>query len=472
MVDSDTHEILEVKLSGTATRQQGTVKSDGMNRSDAHISGMRRFDRSGIPRGFWSAVYNVSLPFGLLLAHVVALFNVKLKAALRGHRRGLDDWQIAHADERRCVLIHVASYGEFEGVIPLIELLNKEGRYRVAVSFSSPSAEKSIKAAEGIWARGYIPVDSFYRQLEFLARLDPAILLISKHDFWPNNLRAAKTLGIPAILINGNFHPGSRRTFPIVRSFNRSFMKHLHAVWTVSEADARRVEPLLSRGTELQAVGDTRYDRVRHRADSGRERFGELKQALLPGPVIVVGSSWQPDEKICWDAFDEIHRLNGDARLVVVPHEPTPEALERNRTLAKRFGYRIRLFTEWNGGKIEEPVLLVDSLGVLADLYTVGWAAFVGGGFGVGVHSVIEPAAHGLPVAFGPNCQVSHEAGLLIEAGGGYIARKADDLKQLWLNWINDERAYLKAADAAALVVTSREGVSEKLMKLLNPFLG
>ena len=221
----------------------------------------------------------MSLPFGLMLAHVVALFNDKLGAALRGHRRGLDNWQIGRVDERHCVLIHVASYGEFEGVIPLIELLNKEGKYRIAVSFSSPSAQKSINATEGIWARGYIPVDSFYRQLEFLARLDPNVLLISKHDFWPNNLRAAKTLGIPAILINGNFHPGSRRTFPIVRSFNRSFMKHLHAVWTVSEADARRVEPLLSSGTELQAVGDTRYDRVRHRADSGRERFGELKQA-------------------------------------------------------------------------------------------------------------------------------------------------------------------------------------------------
>jgi len=429
------------------------------------------FSRSAIQGGFWYKVYDVVYAIAVLLARLIALFNRKLSRALKGKRGGVDGWLIGEADERKCVLLHVASYGEFEGVIPLIERLQDSGGIRVAVSYSSPSAEKTVNSLPGIWARGYLPHDFLYRQLRFLTRIAPSVVLISKHDFWPNMLRAAKALTIPAILINANFHPGSRRTLPIVRSFHRTFMKNLTAIWTVSKADAERVEPLLSVGTKLLAVGDTRYDRVRQRADAGRKRFSELKEALSPGPVFIAGSSWQPGEKICWAAFASIVRDRPDAKLIVVPHEPTKGALERNRAAASACNLSLRLFSEWSDGRIEERVLLVDMVGVLADLYAVGWAAYVGGGFGKGVHSVIEPAAHGLPVVFGPNHHVSHEASLLLEAGGGFVVKSTDELEKLWQGWLDDPDSYRRASVAASDVVKSREGASDRLMELLVPYI-
>ncbi|MDP8240090.1 MAG: glycosyltransferase N-terminal domain-containing protein [Candidatus Hatepunaea meridiana] len=428
-------------------------------------------DRSTIPRGLWFILYDIIHNLGILLAHIVSPFNGKLRKTLKGRRKGVDGWTIGSADARDCVLLHVASYGEFEGIRPLIDRLNNTGKYRVAISFSSPSAAKTVSAKSELWAYGYLPNDYIYQQLKLFGRLDPRLILISKHDFWPNLLRAAKSLDIPVILINANFHSGSHRTLPVVRSFHRTFMKHLHAVWTVSETDAKRVEPLLSIGTELLSVGDTRYDRVRQRAIKGKERFNNLRKALQPGPVMIAGSTWQQGEKICWAAFLSIVKELPEAKLVVVPHEPTSEALNRNQAIASANQLKVCLFSKWDGKKIGEQVLLVDRMGVLADLYTVGWAAYVGGGFGKGIHSVIEPAAHGLPVMFGPNHHVSHEASLLLEAGGGFVVKTAKDIEKLWHKWLVDSNSYKQASDAAANVVMSREGTAERIIELLEPYL-
>ena len=430
-----------------------------------------RFNRRALKGGFRYWLYDLLYAWSVVLANLLAPFNRKLREALRGKRRGMTGWEIGKADGKQLVFIHVASYGEFEGVIPLIETLNTRG-LRVAVSYSSPSAEKKVASTPGLWARGFMPYDFFHHQLRLLGKLMPSAVLIAKHDFWPNTIRATRALGIPVILINANFHSGSRRNLPVVRWFHRAFMKSITAVWTVSEADAGRVEPLLGISTRLATVGDTRYDRVRQRAELGRVRFRELKEALQPGPVIVAGSTWQPCEKICYAAFMRIHANQPQAKLVIASHEPTKEALARNRALAEHYKLSMHLFSDWKGEQIEAQVLLVDKIGMLADLYTVGWAAYVGGGFGRGVHSVIEPAAHGLPVAFGPNHKVSHEASLLIESGGGFVVKSTDDLGSLWQNWLESPDTYRKAAGAADGVVRAREGATMKIMELLAPFIG
>ncbi|NQU04691.1 MAG: hypothetical protein HQ568_01260, partial [Calditrichaeota bacterium] len=289
----------------------------------------KQINRAAIRGGLWFGIYEVLYRTGLFLACLIAPFNDKLKRSLKGRKGGVDSWDITGSDNNPTVLIHAASYGEFEGVIPLIEGLIGSGKCSVAVSFSSPSVEEKINSYEGITARGYLPHDLLYEQLRLLGRIEPAVVLITKHDIWPNLIRAAKALDIPVIIINGNFHYRTKRLLHIIRSFHRSFMKHIKAVWTVSEADSVRVEPLLSGVTELRALGDTRFDRVRQRADLGKMRFAELKAALQPGPVFVAGSTWQQGEKLCWDAFLSIVNDYPDAKLVIVPHEPTEEALGR-----------------------------------------------------------------------------------------------------------------------------------------------
>ena len=430
-----------------------------------------QFSRRSLQGGFCYKLYDIVYAWVVLLANLIAPFHGKLREALKGKRKGVDGWEIGARDNRRCIMLHAASFGEFEGITPLIENLNDNDELKVAVSFSSPSAQKKVQATPGIWANGFLPYDFLYHQIRLLGELSPSVVLIAKHDFWPNTIRAAKVLNIPVILINANFHSGSRRNLPIVRWFHRAFMKQITAIWTVSKADSRRVEPLLSVRTRLEAIGDTRYDRVRQRADRGKTRFKDLQKALQPGPILIVGSSWQPGEIICYSAVSRFLWNNPGTKLVVVPHEPDSEAIDRNRRLAKAYDLDLFLLSEWNGDPIEENVLLVDKIGVLAELYAIGWAAYVGGGFGRGVHSVIEPAAHGIPVVFGPRHQVSHEASLLLKTGGGFVVKSTDNLYRLWKQWHEKPNSYEKAAKAADEVVRSREGATDRIMELLSPYL-
>lgn len=421
--------------------------------------------------GFWFTLYDALLPLVHLAAIVVSWFNPRLKKALNSRNSSVNSCKFSDSDDRATVLIHTSSRGELEGALPLIEKLSASGKVRIALTYSSPSVEKSAGSIDAVWMHCYLPLDYFQQQITFLGRLEPSVVLIFKHDFWPNMLRAADAFGIPVVLVNANFHAKTKRTLPIVRSFNRRFMRSIAAIWTVSDRDAERIEPLLSVATELEALGDTRYDRVRQRAVDGESQFKSLRDALDSSCVIVLGSSWQRGEQIGWEAFAKIKGDYPDVELIVAPHEPNDDALSRNEALAEQYGLKAVRLSTWEGGKIDADVLIVDRMGVLAGLYSVGWAAYVGGGFGVGVHSVIEPAAHAIPVMFGPNHHVSHEASLLIEAGGGFVVESASEMERMWRKWLTEPDSYRLAADAADSVVRSREGVTDRVIEKLARYV-
>ena len=437
------------------------------------VEGMSNFNRTVLKSGgFRMKLYEAATRLGTLLARIPAMKNQKMRDALNGRSKGIRGWTISKSDDKPVVMIHVASAGEYEGARALIDRLIEKDEVRIAVSFSSPSAKSPVESTEGLYAFGFLPMDYLIDQLQLLARLDPVVVLIFKHDFWPNLLRAASALKIPIGLINANFHAKSKRNFPVIKGFHKLFMKHLTFIWTVSEADSVRIEPLLTGRIELAVGGDTRYDRVLRRAELGQERFESLMEALGESKVIIAGSSWPPGEKIVYGAFANLRKQHPELKLLIAPHEPTAEALQRNIDAAKSIGTSVIKLSQWQGENIEADAILVDGMGILADIYAVGWAAYVGGGFGQGVHSVIEPAAHGSPVAFGPNHHVSHEAGLLVKNGGGYVVETATDLENLWGKWLDDPGEYDRASNAALEVVTDHAGVTEKLMERLELYLG
>ncbi|MBM3327960.1 MAG: hypothetical protein FJY67_00615 [Calditrichaeota bacterium] len=418
--------------------------------------------------GGWYRFYDAMLPLAALLLKAASPFEGRLRSALEGRRKA---WRIEREDDRPLVLIHTASRGEFEGVMPLLDRLHSAGKVRLALSYSSSSVEKAVSARSDLAACGYLPLDFLDHQLRFLARLEPVLLLISKHDFWPNMLRAAAALNIPTILLNANFHRGSRRHFPFVKGFSRSHMKFLSAVWAVSDEDAGRARVFLDERTDLAVLGDTRYDQVLRRAEEGGARFASLREALGVGPVVIAGSSWEPDERIFYPVFAELQRKNPNARLVVAPHEVTSESLERNIESARREGLGVLRFSEWTGGAVEAEVLLVDRMGVLAQVYAVGDMAWVGGGFGKGLHSVLEPAACGLPVAFGPRHYVAHEAGLLIASGGGFVIMERESLQRLWGGWLASPETLKEASGRARQVVRERSGATDRILERLQTYL-
>ncbi len=421
--------------------------------------------------GFWFKAYDAILPFVSILVHIVGIFHHRLGTALRGRKGGVKVWRFGQFDEKPLILIHTASRGEFEGVLPLIERLHQAGVCRIAVSYSSPSVVNLVAETPGVWACGYLPLDFFERQLRFLARLEPNLILISKHDFWPNTLRAAATLNIPVILINANFHSASRRSLPIIKHFSQYYMKFLTAIWTVSDEDTQRAARYVKSGVELLTLGDTRYDQTLKRAKQGVQRFANLKVALGTGPIFVAGSTWSPEERMVWQVFSEIQREFKNAKLVIAPHELTEESFARIKSAAHEYNLTLKSYSSWNGETINESALFIDKMGVLAQIYSVGFAALVGGGFGKGVHSVLEPAANGLPVVFGPRYQNSHEAGLLIKAQGGFVISNSDDLRILWNRWLKDESSYRNASSRALEVVISKSGTTEKLYQKILSYI-
>lgn len=423
-----------------------------------------------IPRSLWFTLYDGLLPIAELILRVLSIRNKKLRDAIKGRSKSLDNWQLDPLDDRRGILIHAASYGELEGVKPLINQLAKRG-FRVAVSHSSPSAIKGLEGIEGLWGYGYSPMDYLHQHLNLLAHLDINALVITKHDYWPNMLRAACALGIPIFLINGNFHRKSLRGLPIIRSFSRQYMRFFDVVWTVSEEDSDRADKFLPSSVKLENLGDTRYDRVRERAEIGKIRFADLKRAMGDSRILIGGSTWDLCEKMIYPTFKRLRDLDDELKLVMVPHEPHPETIQRNINFAKSLDLSAKLFSNWQGETITENVLLVDKVGILADLYSVGWAAYVGGGFGRGVHSVIEPAAHSLPVAFAKNWYVSYEAGLLIEAKGGFVVNTEDELYSLWSKMIKDDTFYTQSSSTADGVVRANEGTTTKIVEKLLAYL-
>lgn len=416
-------------------------------------------------------IYDTITPIILALTKLVSLFNPKLRRTLQEKKSGYKGWYFSEAVANPLILIHVASAGEYEGAKPLIDKLLKTGKVSIAVSFSSPSAEKGVSTTKGLYAYGFLPHDFIIEQLKLLDALNPKIILIFKHDFWPNFLRASSRLEIPIGLVNANFHNRSQRGLPIIKQFHRAFMKNLDFIWTVSEADKDRIKPLVSPRTTLLVGGDSRYDRVLHRASEGALKFNSLSSAFGDVPIIIADSTWEPDEKIVFQAFAILRKNHNNLRLIIAPHEPEIMAIQRINVLAEKYLHRCKLYSDFDGDMIDEDVLIIDRTRILADLYSIAWAAYIGGGFGVGVHSVIEPAACALPVMFGPNHHVSHEAGLLISARGGFEIQDSNTVAELCSSWLSDAHAYEFVSKAALNVVTSNLGAVDRLLKLVAPYL-
>jgi 3-deoxy-D-manno-octulosonic-acid transferase len=411
----------------------------------------------------------LTLPAWLLLVTAARLLpRVRENlAARRGWARRLRGELAALPPERRHpVWIHCASMGEFEAIRPLARALRDRG-LGVALSFFSTSGPRHLKGEVEADLVCYLPFDTPWAARRFQALLQPALGIVTKHDLWPNHLIEARRRGVPLWFVNANFHPRSWLASPLLRPFLRRLLPHFEWIATVSPARAGRFRDLLrDLPVQVEAPGDSRFDRVVERARESRAAE-RLPAAFRAGPLLVAGSTWEPDEQLLLPAFAALHHRHPELRLLLVPHEPRPPQLERlERQLAELGLEALRL------GALEEgtayagqPVLIVDQVGLLAGLYAGASAAWVGGGFTTGVHSVIEPAAFGLPVLFGPRHHVSQEAQDLLACGGAAELRGPEDAAA-WLDRLFDDGEARRAMGrAAATLVAGRTGATALLVE-------
>ena len=412
-------------------------------------------------------------------AWLAAPFNEKIGRGLAA-RRGLAGryaaWARAGRDARRpLVWFHAPSVGEGLQAKPVLEALRAERPdWQLAYTFFSPSAERLARALPVDFG-DYLPLDRARAVRAALDALSPTVLVFCKLDVWPELTLAAAARGTRLALISATVSPASSRLAWPVRAWAASAYGALDRVGAIDAEDAARLERLGVKRPAIAVTGDTRYDSVAERAerlDWSCEPLAALAAGGTETFTIVAGSTWPADEAVLLPAFADLLAMGDRARLVVAPHEPTPEHVREVAVAAQRAGLpRPVQLSQLTAAPRAGSVVIVDRVGVLADLYALGRAAYVGGGYHrAGLHSVLEPAVFGVPVCVGPRWTNSRDAALLLQRGAA-MALPEDGRRALleqWRVWSRDPAARARAGAAAAAVVREGRGAAARTAALVR----
>jgi 3-deoxy-D-manno-octulosonic-acid transferase len=432
--------------------------------------------------------YRAAWAIGRPLAPLAARGGGKFARTVRG-RLGAPDaigrWAAAHRDPSRALVwLHAASVGEgrqAEAVLRLLRAARPGWQY--LFTHSSPSAERLVAALPADCG-GYLPFDTAAETGRVLDAARPSLLCFAATDVWPELVHQAARRSIRTALVSANLAAASSRLGPLARGLLGPAYAELDRVGAIDEADAERLLALGVRPGHVSVTGDTRHDAASARAaalDRNAPHVVALTRGADPRPLLVAGSTWPADDTRLLPALAALRRGGLPFRLALAPHEPSPPQL---RTLAAAvataFGSGPEVTTlsvlvdraREGGAAAPWDVCLVDRVGVLADLYAAAAVAYVGGGFHRhGLHSVIEPAALGVPVVFGPRWQGSRDARLLLDAGGGVGAAGTAALEAAIRAWVANESARATAGAAARAVMERGRGAAERSVGLLLDLL-
>ena len=391
-----------------------------------------------------------------LVLEAVLPFNSKVMEGASGRRNLVDKvriWRGKHPG--KLAVIHCASAGEFEASLPIIEALKAKNILTAATIYSPSGYRIAAKSPipDGVF---YLPFDSKKEIESFIRALDPDVFIFCKHDIWPNTVWTCADLKIPLILANANLHSKSLRTHPFLKGFNRNVFACFDTIFAVSESHAGRWERILGNRDKIRSIGDSRFDRVVSQAVGTKS---ELPEQFFQSPVFIAGSIW-PAEYFVLDAFCELKKTYPQWKSIWVPHEPDEHCIgkieaELNRAAISHL--RLSGIT----GYEEQEALIIDKVGVLPPLYGSGDVAYVGGGFGRGVHSVIEPAAFSIPVIFGPNNHVSAEAGELLLRKGGFAINDKEEIYELLNKLMGDDDFRKSSGKIAGDMVNDKTGAAK-----------
>ena len=375
-------------------------------------------------------LYNIAIWFYCLAVRIVAMFNRKVRLMWQGEQVAFDKIEGSVSDGDRVVWVHAASLGEFEQGRPLIERLKRENpEYKIVLTFFSPSGYEVRKNYAGADVICYLPLDTARNARRFVDLVKPEKVVFVKYEFWLNYLRELRRRGVETYIISAIFRPGQ----VFFKWYGGVFREGLKAFKVLFVQNEESKELLKGIGVENVVVaGDTRFDRVvdvvamAKRLDVVEEFVGMRNEECgMRNGVLVVGSSWGPDEELLAEYINE---RAGRVKMIIAPHEVGEE---RIKELTARLRCKYALYNEELGVRNEElkkvDVLVINTIGVLSSVYQYGQVAYIGGGFGVGIHNTLEAAAWGMPVVFGPNYKKFKEACELIECGAARSIETKDE---------------------------------------------
>jgi len=414
-------------------------------------------------------IYNIVIYFVLWGIAIASLFNEKVRKMWRGEREAFKILKQKVDPNAKYIWFHAASLGEFEQGRPLMERIRKDyPQYKILLTFYSPSGYEVRKNYEGADIICYMPVDTRLNAIRFLRLVRPVMAFFIKYEFWSNFLHILKHRNIPTYSVSSIFREDQvffkwygRNYAGVLKCFTRFFVQN--------EESKRLLEGIGI--TAVDVVGDTRFDRVLQIKEAAKQlpiceafRTGVASSQSAEVPhhdfkVFVAGSSWPPDENIFIPFFNE-HK---DWRLLIAPHVIAEEHLKLILSLIK--GKKVVRYTQTTPEETAEAdVLIIDCFGLLSSMYNYGDVAYIGGGFGVGIHNTLEAAVWNMPVIFGPNNKKFQEAQGLLKSGGGFEINTYEDFSGLMSSLMNDETFLKQAGDKAGAFVAHLAGATDKVL--------
>lgn len=414
-------------------------------------------------------IYNIVIYFVLWGIAIASLFNEKVRKMWRGEREAFKILKQKVDPNAKYIWFHAASLGEFEQGRPLMERIRKDNpQYKILLTFYSPSGYEVRKNYEGADIICYMPVDTRLNAIRFLRLVRPVMAFFIKYEFWSNFLHILKHRNIPTYSVSSIF----REDQVFFKWYGRSYagvLKCFTRFFVQNEESKRLLEGIGI--TAVDVVGDTRFDRVLQIKEAAKQlpiceafRTGVASSQSADVPhhdfkVFVAGSSWPPDENIFIPFFNE-HK---DWRLLIAPHVIAEEHLKLILSLIK--GKKVVRYTQTTPEEAADAdVLIIDCFGLLSSMYNYGDVAYIGGGFGVGIHNTLEAAVWNMPVIFGPNNKKFQEAQGLLKSGGGFEINTYEDFSALMSSLMNDETFLKQAGDKAGAFVAHLAGATDKVL--------
>lgn len=412
----------------------------------------------------------IFLPILVLTAGLISMFKVKYRKAFLERFyiiSKLTSYLKLQKNFKRYILVHCASMGEFEHIKPLITKLSENPSNAIILTFFSPSGYEHIKEYAGIDLILYLPFDFPCTWRKIYTLLNPVFVIISKHDTWPNQIWMANENNIPIFLVNASLNQKSSRIKGLARLLFNEVYTCFNKIYVVSESN-RKIFKTYFKNVNVKTIGDTKFDQVMLRKKHSANTIYIPNNWTSDSLILIFGSIWLEDLQHLKRPIKTLLTKYKSIKIILVPHQPDETHINKIKQFLT--DESTSLFTNKSFTN-DKRVLIIDTVGVLADLYKYADIAYVGGSFKQGIHNVMEPAIYGIPVVFGPKHKNSHDAIHLLKNDGALQILNQDQAMDTFNKLIDDKNYRNRLGKNALDFALSNTGVSEKLIQQWQQYL-
>jgi 3-deoxy-D-manno-octulosonic-acid transferase len=400
-------------------------------------------------------LYNVGLTLYSLTIYIASLFNSKARLWINGRKR------VTVVTEKKSIWFHFASLGEFEQGRPVLERMRQlHPAEKIIITFFSPSGyeiRKNTPLADAVY---YLPLDTAANAHSFITAINPSMAIFTKYEYWYHFFNELNQNNVPLYIISGIFRPG-QVFFKWYGGLHRKMLSFVTRFFLQDEESKLLLEDI---GIDNVTVsGDTRFDRVWTNVQQPKI-LPDVEKFTNGQKTFIAGSTWPDDEKL----IATIVEARPDWKFILAPHEISEDKINKLISLLPQ-GSAVRysqLLSQISN--LKSQILIIDNIGMLSSLYQYGHIAYIGGGFGAGIHNTLEAAAFGLPVIFGPNYAKFKEAKDIITIKAGFSISNESELKGAVNTLVNDEHFYTYASTQIKLYVEQHTGATDSIVNVIN----